>query len=143
MEQKILDLLAKERVSSLTTLLTNGSPHSSAMHFSHSIKPLEVYFSTENTSKKCEALLTGEQVKGSVVVGFSETDFETLQLDGVISTVSDQEELKRIKSGYYPKNPHSQKYENDPGTVFLKFVPTWWRYSDYKTEPLTIISSDK
>ncbi|MEK7526669.1 MAG: pyridoxamine 5'-phosphate oxidase family protein [Patescibacteria group bacterium] len=141
MEQKILDFLNKERVCSLTTLLLDGSPHAAAMHFSHLGQPLEIYFSTENTSRKCQGLLSGQEVKASVVLGFTEEEFKTMQLEGVIKIVSDKADLEKIKPDYYLKNPHSKKYENEPETVFLKFTPTWWRYSDYKTSPMTIISS--
>ena len=141
MDQKILDFLASHRVCSLTTLLSDDSPHAAAMHYSHKDEPLELYFSTENTSRKCQALLNGKTTRASVVVGFSEEEWITLQMDGEVQAILDKDQLEKIYKIHYPKHPSSEKYKNDPATIFLKFTPSWWRYTDYNTKPPTIISS--
>ncbi len=141
MDQKIADFLAKEHISVLTTTLKDGSLHAAALHFSHVNEPLELYFSTENTSRKCEGLLSGEVVNAAVVVGFSEQQWITVQLDGEICMVSDSNEIAKIKEVHYQKHPGSKKFENEPETVFLKFTPKWWRYTDFNTKPPTIITS--
>ncbi len=141
MEQKVLDFLKNNRVSVLATQLKDGSPHTAALHYSHRSDPLVLYFSTENTSRKYQALAKGKSVKGSVTIGFSEQEWITLQMDGVVSVVSDSDELKVAKTIHYPKHPNSQKFENDPATVFLKFTPSWWRYTDFNTHPPTIFDS--
>lgn len=82
MNPKILAFLTKNRVCSLTTLLKNGSPHAAALHYSHQNNPLELYFSTEKHSRKCEALLNGRSSGAAVVIGLSEEEWITLQLDG-------------------------------------------------------------
>lgn len=142
MNPKILDFLANHRVGALTTLLNNGSPHAAALHYSHNSHPLELYFSTENTSIKCQALLDGNSTKASFVVGFSEQEWVTLQMDGEVIAVKDREELKAAQSIHYLKHPDSEKYKDAPATIFLKFTPRWWRYTDYNTEPPTILSPD-
>lgn len=124
MDKKVLDFLASHRICSLTTLLSDGSPHAAALHYSHKDEPLELYFSTENTSRKCQALLDGKTVKASVVVGFSEEEWITLQMDGDVRAILDKNELTPIQTIHYAKHP------------------TWWRYTDYNTKPLTIISSE-
>lgn len=141
MDQKVLDFLTKHRVCSLTTTLPDGSPHAAAIHFSHKENPLTLYFSTENTSRKMTGLLKGEVVKGSVVVGFSEEEWITLQMDGEVRTISDKNELEEIHKVHYAKHPDSEKWKDDPATIFLTFTPTWWRYTDYNTKPETILSS--
>jgi len=143
MDKIILDFLTKERVCSLTTLLKDGSPHGAALHFSHKNNPVELYFSTEKTSIKCEALLEENTVKGSVVVGFSEDEWITLQMDGEVSVISDKDELNAAQKIHYPKHPESEKYKDYPNTIFLKFTPKWWRYTDYNIKPETILSSEK
>ena len=142
MNKKILEFLARHRVSSLTTMLPDGTPHAAALHYSHQDAPLELYFSTENTSRKCKGLLKGENVKGSLVIGFSEEEWITLQMDGDVAAITDKDELERVYKVHYAEHPNSEKYKDDPATIFLKFVPTWWRYTDYNTDPLTIISSE-
>lgn len=143
MESKILVFLEKHRIGSLTVLLKNSSPHAAAVHFSHKSEPLQLFISTTKESKKCEALLDGSLVKASVVIGFSEEEWKTLQLDGEIKAIFDREELRQAKEIHYKKHPKAEQYENDPETIFLVFTPKWWRFSDYNTAPPTISSSDR
>lgn len=140
MEQRVVDLLEKHRVCALTVLLPDGTPHAAAMHFSHKDNPLVLYFQTENTSRKYGAFAGGKKVAGSVVVGFSEEEWVTLQMDGELETVSDKAMLEEIYKTHYGKHPMAEKYKNDPGTVFMVFRPAWWRWSDYKTTPATILT---
>ncbi|MEK7113009.1 MAG: pyridoxamine 5'-phosphate oxidase family protein [Patescibacteria group bacterium] len=143
MEKRILDFLIKHRVCSLTTTLPDGSPHAAALHYSHKNEPMELYFGTENTSVKCQALLDGNPVKGSVVVGFSEEEWITLQMDGEVRAIVNKDELKAVHKIHYQKHPNSEKYKDAPATIFLKFIPRWWRYTDFNSKPETILSSEK
>lgn len=143
MDNKLIKFLVNHRVCSLTTLLPDSTPHAAALHFSHSDNPLTLYFSTENTSRKTRGLLNGETVKGAVVVGFSEDEWTTFQMDGDVKAITDKTELEKIHKIHYAKHPNSEKYKDDPATIFLAFTPTWWRYSDYNTDPMTILSSEK
>lgn len=143
MDVKILDFLSSHRVSALTTMLSDGSPHAAALHYSHSVDPLKLYFSTENTSRKAEALINGGSVKASVVIGFSEDEWITLQMDGEIRAVLNKDELSYVQAIHYNKHPGSEQYKNAPETIFLEFIPTWWRYTDFNTHLKTILSSEK
>ncbi len=142
MDNKVLEFLSKQRVCSLTTLLPDNSPHAAAVHYSHSENPLTLYFSTDNSSRKCTALLKGETVKGAVVIGFSEEEWLTLQMNGEVTAILNKDELAKVHKIHYAKNPNAEKYKDDPATIFLKFTPTWWRYTDYNTVPETVISSE-
>lgn len=141
MDKTVSDFLTKNRVSVLTILLKDGTPHAAAMHYSHKEDPLTLYFSTENTSLKCEALLGGGTTKGAVVIGFDEKEWLTLQMRGVFRIVL-KEELEASQRIHYKKLPSSEKWKDDPATVLLGFTPTWWRYTDLNTEPYKIISSE-
>ena len=143
MDPKIIEFLDKHRVSCLTTLLKDGSPHGAALHYSHKSGPFEVFFSTDDVSVKCEALLEGGSTKASVVIGFSEEEWITLQMDGTIEIIRVAEEVKMAQEVHYAKHPHSAKFKDDPKTVFLKFTPRWWRLTDYNTDPYTIVGSQK
>lgn len=143
MNKRVLDFLANHRVCSLTTLLKDGSPHAAALHYSNNKEPLELYFSTENTSLKTQALLDGKSTKASVVIGFSEEEWITLQMDGEVKAVLDKNGLRSVHVIHYAKVPDSEQYKDDPATIFLKFIPKWWRYTDYNTDPPTILVSDK
>lgn len=141
MDKRITDFIKDHRVCVLTTLLSDGAPHAATLHYSHQEEPLKFYFSTENTSRKCQDLLDGKEVKASMVVGFSEEEWITFQMDGVVRAILDKSVLEEIHKIHYAKHPDSEKWKNDPATIFLEFTPTWWRYTNYKTDPMTIISS--
>jgi len=43
MDKRVLEFLGKNRVSVLTTLLKDGTPHGATLHYSHKENPLELY----------------------------------------------------------------------------------------------------
>lgn len=141
MDQTIPKFLTDNRVAILTVVLPNGTPHSAAMHFSHQETPLTLYFSGDKSQRKFEAFQTNSPAKASIVIGFSEEVWRTLQMEGTIEVVSDESKITTIKQIHYAKIPTSQQHENDPGLVFFAFTPNWWRYTDFITKPLTIIES--
>lgn len=141
MDKMVLDFLTKNRVCVLSVLLKNDSPHAAAMHYSHSVSPLEIYIQTKNTSRKMSALLKGGFVKASIVVGFSEQEFKTLQLDGDVRILS-KNRLSEVHKIHYTKHPDAKQWKDDPATVFLAFKPTWWRYTEYKPK-FFVLSSEK
>ena len=140
MDKRVLRFLAKQRVCSLSVLLKDGSPHSAAMHYSNSERPLEIYMQTRNTTKKSELLSKGGSVKASIVVGFSEDEFVTLQMDGEIGILPESKRSKMQKI-HYQKHPDAEKRKDDPATIFLVFKPIWYRYTEYKPK-FKVISSD-
>lgn len=142
MDTRLLDFLNSHRVCVITTLLEDGSPHSAAMHYSHSIDPLVIYISTDQGSRKMQALDAQTKGSSSMVIGISEDEWISLQMSGTVHVVVDEEELAKAKEAHYPKHPNSQKYEDDPGTVFLAFTPTWWRYTDFNVKPPLKLSSE-
>lgn len=135
MDQKVVDFLISERMSVMAVDLPSGAPHASAMHFVWQDGVL--YFCTHSNSRKLTGLTAG-QAPGSVVVGFSETDWVTVQLDGQIAEIESGAEKETAKSLILSKYPESSKYM-DKTAVFLKFTPLWWRYTDFKTTPPAII----
>ena len=142
MNTEVLEFLRNNRVSVATTLLKNGLPHSAALHYSHKDDPLTLYFSTESTSRKCEGMLDGISVKASVVVGFDEKEWLTLQLEGEMRIVP-KDELVTAQEIHYKKHPSSEKWKNDPTTVILEFTPKWWRFTDLNVYPYRISSSEE
>jgi len=127
MDQKIVDFLNKERMSVLAIALADNTPHTAAMHFVY--KDGVIYFSTHASSKKVQGLTSS---KASVTVGFNEQDWITLQMDGQLEKTESGKDLILAK---YPENA---KYM-DESAVFLKFTPTWHRYTNFKATPPEII----
>ncbi len=130
MTQEIEDFLTTSRIGVLAVLLKDGSPHAATVHYSHQNKPLTLYVSTRGNSRKCEALSDNNSIKAAFVIGFSEDDMLTLQMDGDVRKAT-SEELEAIYTLHYKKHPHAEQYKDKPETTFLIFTPTWWRFSDY------------
>jgi general stress protein 26 len=138
MEQKIIDFLNKNKLCVLTTLLEGGKPHSATMHFASRNEPLEFVFFTKTDSRKCTNLEVGKKYPASLVVGFSEEEWKELQLEGEIEKIKREESEADIQTfadkftGATLKDDH----------VVLRFTPNWWRYTEFKTDPPTIITSE-
>lgn len=138
MNPSILQLLQKYRIAVISVTLSDGVIHSATVHYSFKENPFTVYIQTSNTTLKAKPFLNGETGKGAIVIGFSEEDWITLQLHGNIRAVTDVNELEEVYKVHYQKQPEAEKYKG-PKTVFLEFTPTWWRYTDFNTEPENII----
>jgi general stress protein 26 len=142
MNESIFQFLANHEVCSLTTLLPDGSPHGAALHFSYNTSPVELYFLTKNTSRKTKGLLNGQKGRAAVVVGFSDEESITLQMDGEVAAITVGSEFNDLQRIHLKKHPNQEKYIGNPAYIFLKFMPWWWRYTDYNTKPVTILSSE-
>lgn len=140
MNPVISNFLMKEKVGVLSVILADGTPHSATMHYSYKDEPFKIYIQTSNTTLKAQPFLNGEVGKGAMAIGFSEEDWLTLQIHGDIRIISGHEELEEVYKIHYKKNPDAEQYKG-PKTVFLEFTPNWWRYTDFNTDPETIINS--
>ncbi len=140
MDSKIKDFLEKQRVGVLSVVLSDGASHSATVHYSHQTNPIKIFIQTTNTTLKAQPFLKGEVGKGSFVTGFSEEEWLTLQMHGTVKKISDEKELEDVYKIHYAKHPDAEQYKG-PKTVFLEFIPTWSRYTDFNTEPETIIEN--
>lgn len=136
-----LKLLEKERICVLSVVLPDGSPHGAVVHYSQQTEPVKLFIQTSPTVKTEAIKSAGGTAKASVVVGLNEPDFVTLQMRGNVRIVSDNSELENIYKIHYAKHPEAEQYKS-PKTIFLEFVPTWWRYTDFNTDPETIVISE-
>lgn len=141
MDRNVQKFLNSNKVSALTVQLADGTLHASAMHYSHWEEPFRLYFSTSNTSRKCQGLLSGEVVPAAVVIGITEADWQTMQLDGSIRVVKPKD-IPGMQEAHYAKHPNSAKFKDDPATIFLEFTPEWWRYTNYNVQPPVVTASE-
>jgi general stress protein 26 len=140
MNELILQFLQNERIGVISVLLKNEIIHSATVHFSHQNN--RFFIGTSNDTLKAQPFLKDERGNGSLVIGFSEKEMITLQMHGIIHLVSDRGELEKIYKVHYHEHPKAEQYKNDPTTVFLEFIPTWSRYTDFNTDPETIIEEN-
>lgn len=128
MDKRVLDFVAKHRISVLTTLLPDGKPHSASMHYATKSGSLNFVFFTKEKSRKCEHFVEGKKYPASLVIGFSEEEWVELQTEGFI------EKVKRSKSKPGEK-VFATKFDGailDSEHVVLEYRPTWWRYTEFK-----------
>lgn len=140
MHQDILSYIRSQKIAVLAVEMQDGSPHAATVHYAHSEEPLQFFFETSKYSRKCEPILSGNDIRASLVIGFTEGD-RTLQLDGTIKMLSEDDEI--FESVYWGKFPDKKgKYQE---VAFLSFTPSWWRFTDW-TSPegkIIICSTDK
>lgn len=140
MQKQILDYIKSQRIAVLGMQKLDGGPHSATIHFGHIEDPLRFIILTSKASKKCEALVANGKCKASLVLGTSEEDMKTMQLEGDVEFTEDA----TILDAYFAKFPEKwDKYSPGGHDAFLLFTPTWWRYSDYKADGQKIFSSEE
>jgi general stress protein 26 len=140
MDKQVLDFADKHRISVLTTIV-DGKPHSATMHYANATDPFYFVFLTERASRKCAHMQEGEKYPAAMVVGFSEEEWVTLQMEGEVEIVTEQEQEEPWRI-YSHKYRGSEKYKNNREDLLLKFTPTWWRYTQVRPKPPVVISSE-
>lgn len=138
MTEDIHAFLGENRIAVLTVEMPDGAPHSATVHFAHKDEPLAFIFLTGQATRKAEPLLNGKNARASLVIGTDETQMKTFQLDGT-AMLTDADEYKEA---YFSKFPEKKETYNEATSVFIVFIPTWWRYTDMKSpEGKKIITS--
>lgn len=138
MKAELQDYLAANRVGVLGVQLADGNPHTAAVHYSQRDEPFCIYVQTASDSVKCSPFATAEKVRASLTVGTSEEEWKTMQVHGILEMLTDAAEVAEFKKVHYTKNPDASKHDG-ADTAYLRFTPTWWRFSDYQENPVLII----
>ena len=112
MPKEILEYIDTQRVGVLAVEMLDGSPHGATVHFANTKDPIVFYFKTSSDYKKSEVLLGREQTRASFVVGSSEADMRTLQLDGIAELIK-PEEKELYDSSYFGKFPEKKNKPQD------------------------------
>jgi general stress protein 26 len=128
-DPEVSSYLSSQRVGVLAVEMPDGRPHGATVHFAHTDDPCVFFFATAADTVKAQALESKAATRASYVIGTNEADMKTLQLDGMIEVVSPHE-LEQFTSVYLGKFREKESRVNSPQALLLKFVPTWWRYTD-------------
>jgi nitroimidazol reductase NimA-like FMN-containing flavoprotein (pyridoxamine 5'-phosphate oxidase superfamily) len=94
---------------------------------------LEIVFDTLSTSRKYRNLRADPRM--ALVVYEGE---RTVQIEGT-ADVPDGAELARLKQAYFAAFPDGPERERWPDIAYVRVRPTWIRWSDFDTNPPTII----
>lgn len=139
MNDIVREFLQKERICVLSLLLPDQSIHSSTLHYA--FDGTNYHFVTEKRTLK--STTTKDQgVASSVVIGFSEKEWLTIQAKGETCQLSG-EELELAWESYISKYPDSKSTKNNSEFILLSFIPSWWRFTDLNHTPWVIYTSTK
>lgn len=141
MRKDIFDFLNSERVAVLAVEMLDGSPHAATVHFAFTESPFVFFFETNQDYRKAEPLLDKSSTRASLVIGMKEDNLKTLQLDGTVRLLEQNE--KQIFQDIYLRK-FIEKTEKSKSNKFIPFtfVPTWWRWTDWtKPEGKIILTS--
>lgn len=128
----VLDFIKKHELCVLSTVTPEGLPEAGAIEFAET-EDLELIFDTFKTYRKYKNLQNNPNV--AVVIGWDENI--TVQYEGKATELTG-EDLRKYQSLYFKKNPDAQKWLKFPEITYFKITPTWLRYRDGNTDPMTI-----
>ncbi len=131
MTQDILNYIKSQRVGVLAVEMMDGSPHAATVHFAHMDNPLTFFFETNREYRKAEPLYGREITRATFVIGSNESDMKTLQLDGEVRLLKNEDEKKMFNEIYLEKFPNKKEKAAALKFVSFLFIPTWWRFTDW------------
>lgn len=94
----------------------------------------ELFFDTRATSRKFTNLTRDPRI--ALVLGWD--DARTVQYEGRADRPAG-EPLARLKARYFDRFPDGRDREGWPDIAYFRVLPTWIRYSDFSTDPPTIV----
>ncbi len=144
--QNIIEYIQSQRVGVLAVEMLDGSPHAATVHFAYDPITEKFFFETYRDYRKAEPLFGNKFTRASFVIGQNEDNPRTLQLDGVVELIVEEEEKNNFEKIYFGKFPDKrEKYASDSKFVIFSFSSNWWRFTDW-TGPNgkeIILSTDK
>lgn len=138
MYPEVKKFLHHNTIATLSIVDFEGFPYSSTMHYAQSDDGMTLYFFTNKDTHKVIPLLNGATVKASVVIGFSEKDWLTVQMEGTIHIALLPEERTLAEIAFYMKFPNAERGHNIAALVFKE---QFWKFTDYSKKPWKIITS--
>jgi pyridoxine/pyridoxamine 5'-phosphate oxidase len=104
----------------------SGAPQAAVVGYGVS-DDLEIVFDTLGTTRKMANLRRDARI--AVVIGWD--DEQTVQIEGVADEPTGAE-LARLKLVYFAAYPDGPTREGWAGISYVRVIPTWARYSDFR-----------
>ncbi len=137
----MLEFLKFHRISVLSILMPAGMVHGATMHYAFDETSKKFVFLTEKNSRKAGAVSEGGVKQASLVIGFSEEEWLTAQMSGVVRSANENE-MDWAWKIYSSKFSGADKHKGDADAVVLVFEPTWWRFSKVRPRPGEVRTSE-
>lgn len=97
----------------------------------------EVVFDTLTSSRKT-LNLRARPSAALVIGGLMPGDERTVQYEGIADEPTGRE-LELVKELYFRRFPDGRARSARPGTMYLRVMPTWIRFSDFKRDPPDVV----
>jgi general stress protein 26 len=133
-KNQVLEFIKSQTLAVLSTASPTGKAESAVMAIAVT-DTWDILMSTESNTRKVINLKTNPFT--SVLVGGVASP--SVQLDG-ITTIYSGSDAKPIKQQIIAIHPDTAPYLT-PTSVYIKFTPTWYRYSDFRVDPPVIEES--
>lgn len=134
-KDQILEFIKKQTLAILSTATPTGKTESAVMAIATG-DSWEIYMSTENNTRKVPILQANNQA--SLIIGGLGSP--SIQIDGHCYVASGSD-ADLVKNQILMIHPDTKDYLTAT-SVFLKFVPSWLRYSDFSQNPPTIVEME-
>lgn len=128
-------VVERDGAAALSVVLQDGSSHVAMMHYSYDDDLAAFYFSTDKGSIKFSAIRENG-ASAALAIGTGDNDMQFLQLWGTCTALA--EASFEIVERHIGRNPSAAEFKDDPETVYLKFVPSTGRLTDYELEDFQI-----
>ena len=125
--------MAAHRWAVEATVAASGAPQAAVIGFA-ATERLELIFDTLKTSRKYRNFLTLPKI--ALVIGWD--DAQTLQIEGMADEPKGPD-LERLKARYFEVFPDGRERAAWKDIAYIRVVPSWFRYSDFRGEPPKII----
>jgi len=130
---ELLAFLNAHRWAVEATVTASGAPQAAVIGYA-ATERLEIIFDTLKTSRKYQNILSAPKM--TLVIGWD--DAQTLQVEGVADEPTGAA-LDLLKARYFEVFPDGHEREAWKDIAYIRVKPTWFRYSDFRAEPPTII----
>lgn len=128
----VLEFLKSHKVAVIATTHANGSPEAAVIDFSVR-DDLEIVFDTFNNTRKYENLL--HNPAAAFVVGWDGNI--TIQYEGRAEPVPEND-VPRYQREHTERVPEEREFIAR-GAIIFRVRPRWIRYSDFTSDPPTIV----
>ena len=136
--QKLATFLRSNLLAVVSSTSASGQPRAAVVGVVVGER-CELFFDTLKSSRKCGDLRRDPRV--AAVVGWDLTEGCTAQLEGDADEPSGAQ-LEAWKQLYFGRFPDGLERQAWPDITYFRIRTTWARFSDFRTQPPTIVEFD-
>ena len=137
---QLLQFLRRHRLAVQSSVAGSGGVQSAVVGIAVS-DGFEIVFDTLESTRKAENLARDPRI-AFVIGGTLDGEEQTVQYEGTADRPSGGE-LQQVRELYFRTWPDGRDRLAWPGLIHIRVRPTWLRFSDFLTDPPTIVELDR